>query len=507
MRVSRFLGSQVWGFVIMSVLVGSAAQAQKTNPTIDKEIGIIEQSLRAGKGSKAYIESVGALRAGAWKQAAEKGTPAGQFLYGRALELGAGVKQDQQEALRWQRKSAEAGFALAQNVLGYSYDRGEGVSKDEREAVRWYRKAADQGLVVAQHNLGYSYRNGTGTDRNGLEAVKWFRKAADQGYPPAFFQLAEIYRQGEGVEKDLPQSVRLYRKAAVAGHAYSFFELANCYSNGIGVEKDAEEAEKCYRRGADAGDFECQCMLANWHLDGRTGKPDLGEALKLLKKAEGQATEKMGKRKVELALVRTYRASGIELLDGGKKDQAAQKLRDALKLAEKLDKEYPGRFYIEDALSGCFLDLGRYHEELRELEKAAAYFQKSFDLGNTKAATRLAKMYETGAGVPKNTEKARALKAKVDSFKMVRFKVPAEIKGTPRFVPIEIYIRDDFRGADPLKSQELWFQDEGIIIPAKVKESFAMILKIAQENKVSFVDLCKYALGKKDEPSPPEKSK
>ncbi len=180
-------------------------------------------------------------------------------------------------------------------------------------------------------------------------------------------------------------------------------------------------------------------------------------------------------------------------------------LRDASKLAEKLDKEYPGRFYIEDSLGGCYLDLARYHEEVRELDKAVDFYQKASDLGTVPATKCLAKMYEKGEGVPADPAKARALQAKADSFKMIAVTIPCEVTSTGRKVPLQIYIRDDFRGTDPLESQERWFKDEGIIIPANYKEGFSRFLKIARENKVSFVDVCKYALQSKDSDSPTPK--
>ena len=42
------------------------------------------------------------------------------------------------------------------------YDRGAGVAEDDREAVKWYRRAAEQGDASAQLNLGFMYSNGEG---------------------------------------------------------------------------------------------------------------------------------------------------------------------------------------------------------------------------------------------------------------------------------------------------------------------------------------------------------
>ena len=51
------------------------------------------------------------------------------------------------------RARADQGDAAAQINLGAMYAAGAGVPQDDREAVRWYRLAADQGLAEAQSAL------------------------------------------------------------------------------------------------------------------------------------------------------------------------------------------------------------------------------------------------------------------------------------------------------------------------------------------------------------------
>ena len=65
------------------------------------------------------------------------------------------------------------------------YADGAGVPQDNAEAVKWYRKAADQGHVDAQCNLGKAYYVGLGVLESATEAMKWFRKAAEQGHEGA----------------------------------------------------------------------------------------------------------------------------------------------------------------------------------------------------------------------------------------------------------------------------------------------------------------------------------
>lgn len=76
------------------------------------------------------------------------------------------------------------------------YARGAGVSEDESEAVRWYRLAAQQGLAEAQFSLGNMYFNGRGVPQDYEEAARWVRLAAAQGNALAQITLASMLRDG-----------------------------------------------------------------------------------------------------------------------------------------------------------------------------------------------------------------------------------------------------------------------------------------------------------------------
>jgi len=70
--------------------------------------------------------------------------------------------------------------------LGIEYREGEGISKDEEEAVRWFRKSAQQGYANAQYKLGESYANGTGVKQNLIYSFQWLTLSASQGDSDAY---------------------------------------------------------------------------------------------------------------------------------------------------------------------------------------------------------------------------------------------------------------------------------------------------------------------------------
>ena len=85
------------------------------------------------------------------------------------------AQDDSIEALRTR---ANAGDADAQTTLGVRYNNGAGVPQDDTEAVAWHRKAAEQGVADAQFNLGLAYYDGEGVPQDDGEAYLWANLAA-----------------------------------------------------------------------------------------------------------------------------------------------------------------------------------------------------------------------------------------------------------------------------------------------------------------------------------------
>ncbi len=133
---------------------------------------------------------------------AQQGHAFAQYNLGLRYAAGAGVPQDDVQALRWFRLAAEQGFAEAQFSLGFMYANGRGVPQDDSETVRWYRLAAEQGYASAQSNLGFMYANGRGVPQDDAEAVRWYRLAAEQGVADAQGNLGSMYGNGRGVSQD-----------------------------------------------------------------------------------------------------------------------------------------------------------------------------------------------------------------------------------------------------------------------------------------------------------------
>ncbi len=76
---------------------------------------------------------------------------------------------------------------------------------------------------------------------------------------------------------------------------------------------------------------------------------------------------------------------------------------------------------------------------------------------------------------------------------MKKFSVPCDFGGNK--APFDFYIGDPKPGNHPLQNQASWLStNRGGTVPGDVMESFSKILKLAEENGVSFEELCAYAM-------------
>lgn len=90
---------------------------------------------------------------------------------------------------------------------------------------------------------------------------------------------------------------------------------------------------------------------------------------------------------------------------------------------------------------------------------------------------------------------------------MKKFAIPCDFSGTK--APFNIYVGEASKKRHPLYYQALWLSEErGGTIPTEVMESFQKLADIADENNVSFEELCVYALepadNNKEEPKDSE---
>lgn len=133
------------------------------------------------------------------------------------------VRKDKTALMYARRKAAERGSAAAQYWYGRMLSTGEGTGKNEKDALYWYEKAAEQGDVRAMYECGKCWQGEDGASDSGIKkdhkkAFFWYQKAAENGHGYAQRRLAQIYDQGNsmrlsGVEKNREKALHWYQKA------------------------------------------------------------------------------------------------------------------------------------------------------------------------------------------------------------------------------------------------------------------------------------------------------
>jgi tetratricopeptide (TPR) repeat protein len=154
---------------------------------------------------------------------------------------------------------------------------------------------------------------------------------------------------------------------------------------------------------------------------------------------------------------------------------------------------------IDKSVATILTGLGRTADSVSTLEAGAKLFNKE-------SIQLLAAWYRTGAGpVGRDLAKADRYDALLASrsWSMKRFTIP--VTGSwldnKQTFPYFIYIEDPTSPDDDFVARLVYQAEfiEGVKLPDAVTTSFEKLLKIARENKVSFVDLTVYALSPSDQ--------
>lgn len=132
-----------------------------------------------------------------YRRLALKGDPWAMFRLAQSYSLGAGLPQNDDDALAWYQQAADLGFLPAQTALGIMFSDGQAFVPDYPVARQWFIRAAEGGEAEAQYRLGTLLHKGLGIPRDLRQAAEWYRKAAIQGHVQAKSALSGMYRAGE----------------------------------------------------------------------------------------------------------------------------------------------------------------------------------------------------------------------------------------------------------------------------------------------------------------------
>jgi len=202
--------------------------------------------LRAGEGEEAVL----------WLQkAGARGDANALCNLGYAYEIGRGVEQSDQDAVRCYLRASALGNAQATANLGECYAEGRGVAKDESEATALLKVAADAGIVTAMRCLAKLCLEATTIPTNQRLGLHWYQQAAKRGDAESMVRLAELCERDEGQEET---GLAWARAAAEGGYAPGMIVFARYLAAGRGSQANPSQARAWLQRAIEQGDAESQ---------------------------------------------------------------------------------------------------------------------------------------------------------------------------------------------------------------------------------------------------------
>jgi TPR repeat protein len=342
------------------------------------------------------IEKYKELKLEQVRERASRGDAMAQYELGRRFDGGAGVDEDDIEAMKWYLSSAKLGVPEAQLQVGAAYDLGWLKSKEgKQEALKWYQLAANQGLVEAQVHTANLYLDGDGIQKNEEEAEKWFRLAAESGDAESAFKIAEITAAKAKADKSttgLDEVIKWTRKAAELGHGEAQLQMgyAALRHDVPNVPHDLGAAANWWKKAAENGNTNAKNFISeNFHRSQPSGPYMDQEKVMLYIKA------------TELDDMDAAWRLGRAYADGSSpfKQSNSEAVKWLSKAAEK------GHVVAQCNLADTYL-----HGEGVEKNPAMAFelFQTAANRGHNYAQIRMAGLYEDGVGC--ETDLTEALK-------------------------------------------------------------------------------------------------
>lgn len=162
-------------------------------------------------------------------RAARAGDDSYMALMANCYEVGYGVEQDLEKAVRFYREAAERGNPIAMRQLGMCYEAGNGIAKDPATAVRYYRKASEMGDAQSMFRLAVCLATGNGVGESEAEALRWLRSSQNAGYAPASKALVaynEALAEYRARQAELARLREIERQIAEAERARQIAQAA-----------------------------------------------------------------------------------------------------------------------------------------------------------------------------------------------------------------------------------------------------------------------------------------
>ena len=182
---------------------------------------------------------------------------------------------------------AENGDSMAQYLLGQCYLLGTGVEENEEEALKWFKKSASNNNPHGLFAVGDCYFNGIGVKQNIAEGGRYYTLQLEQQLPLILYHMAALYVSDRYGTKNLELAERYSLMASSMGNIDAMFLLGNIYKNSGDIES-RDQSIRWIRIAAKRGHMEAQYSLACHILASKDNQSDFPAGVEWMKRAAEQ---------------------------------------------------------------------------------------------------------------------------------------------------------------------------------------------------------------------------
>ena len=391
------------------------------------------------------------------------------------------------KTLKWFRKAADEGSADGMYRVGWAYEIGRGVAQDRAEALKWYRQAAEAGqpgmaaLLLAKR-IGpafVAFAADKADDAAKKAAVAQVKEAQ------ADFKALDLAAMGEVVtDFGISATATRLRKQGGGGamltlydemqaHYLQCFREANLEARSKSAAAFAACAEEATARWYDQKRYDNLVEFWRYNCAG----------MSIVHCTEGDVEP----------LLRLMNRFLTALLRSGLRKEAEQVLADTLKLCDDVFSQRPWDWFAQRAYVDLCFDTAATLTDLNDVPAAQPLLRRGFVERLKQSGMNEAKWLTDHAG------KDLPLDRKVVHVDGKKFTVQATYDGA--WYPVDVEVRERKIGMEYLRNQFSSLElVRRIIVPRDRQLSFERLFLIAQENNVSYVDLCIYALESVEKP-------
>jgi hypothetical protein len=213
--------------------------------------------------------------------------------------LGVGVKQNDDKAMTYFRKSWEGLYPEGMYMVGRMYELGRGVEEaNVEQAFKLFH--ASEASLNAKLRLAHMYEEGIATEVDLGQAIRYYNAAQKQGSGYAMYKIGQFYLLGRGLKKSLKNGYAWLQKALSKNNilAFNYFRLIGKQpsTDNRSTEDILKQAKAALSRGdkeyalsflevaINEGSVEALMILVDGYLDGHVFDKDEEKAYKLLLK-------------------------------------------------------------------------------------------------------------------------------------------------------------------------------------------------------------------------------